>query len=235
METEIKVTAWSGAKTVMASQYASATGFFWRFNSSGQMFWEAGSGSWNTTGSSTALSANTYYKIKVTRTSGTVKLWYKEAAGSWTEMSYNTNDADGVTVPTSSSQYWFISSYPQSPGSSSFVGKIGYVKAAIGTDSFAYDGYKNQAAIVNLQNHGHMISGERVTGNTSASMAANFDVPVMGSGNEGAKVDSITQSFTYKKDSLTSTGSNLKLKVEQERGTSDDATKIPGVIALFNK
>jgi len=85
-----------------------------------------------------------------------------------------------------------------------------------------------------LQNHGHLISGENVTGWTNATIANNFDVPVQSDGQESAIVDSYRQVFKFKKDGIDS-GRNNNLKVEMERNTTDDQSNVQGLIFEYKK
>jgi len=88
---------------------------------------------------------------------------------------------------------------------------------------------------VSLQNHGHLISGERVIGDTDENIANNYDRPVQGNAQEGALVDSYIINSKYKSDGFDNTGKNIKVKIEKGRGTSEDSSNIPGTIFTFNK
>jgi len=238
MEAEIKpVNAASYHKVILANYYSANNGFQWRIEQGGYLvFWIGNGSGFYGAMASDKIEPLTYHKVRVTRTNGTVKLWRDEGSG-WVEVgSYSDNTADNKNVSSSSSAYWVVSGYPFSLGSAGFDGKIGYVKVAVGTDSFEYDGFKDQSAIVSLQNHGHLITGENVTGQSNATIADNYDIPFIGSGNESALVDSYRQRFIYSKTfSGGSQGFNAKLSVAGKRGTTEDQSNLQGLLFQYSR
>jgi len=243
---EMEIDPNTNVNKYLMSNYSNVSGtdYSWglNLNASGYL-------SFYTFESGTATVANdkvepqTYHKIRVTCKNQVVKLWRAENAGDnytvFTEVGYSSNGADGKNFSTAN--YIWVGAHGSSPGSW-YNGKIGYIKIAIFKQNtmdenspFAYNNYKDQSAIVSLQNHGHLISGENVTGNTNQTISANFDVPVLSDGQESALVDSYRQLLKYKKDSFSSSGQNCNLKIEMDRGTTDDQSNVQGLLFEYKK
>jgi hypothetical protein len=177
-----------------------------------------------------------YHKIRILKgTDGIFHIYRATVAPytSFTETGYTSNNINGNTFATSVTN--FSIGYNHVDGLGGFNGKIGYIKMAIGVSSFVYDGYYDQAPIVNPTNLGrNLFTGKKIIGQElSFTFNNNFGSGVVGNGQESALVDSYTQRILTNK-ALTP-GRNCNVKIGMNRVSESDQSHIKGIIYSFGK
>jgi 3D (Asp-Asp-Asp) domain-containing protein len=232
METEIKLSAYTpgGYGTIMGMFAGSDPNqtVIWAIDGTGgpitgtpgKMFFQVHTGQ---TISTNVLSLNTYYKVKVTGDGSTIRMYINDV-----EVGYSAQLTTGYSHtnlrPVS------VGSAYTAVGSSGIYARIGYVKYILGSNTFAYSGYRDQSPYVSLIDLGSRTLAKKVGGTNGTTNGTNFYEPASLSSATSAMVDSYDMDliYNYPLDSLNQ-GDTLMLKLNYGRASSRNISVFPSL------
>lgn len=242
MEFEMKPSSLAATSDIFG-QYDSAAsyGWYWLFRTDGSVLFQVANSSGTVIAQADAvastISANTYYVFRIVYdgSGGAVRM-YKATTynGTFTEVSYSGSQTSFASGNTSSSAAFGIG---RTQGFTRFFpGKLGYVKIANGSSTFAYSGYKGQAPLVGHINLGTRILAENKVGENSATSGTNFDNAGIISGDvaQASMVDSNNILVKFGDYSISGTkGKMMYFKWSGNRVSTRDVSALEAVNIRF--
>lgn len=230
------LTSTKGILNCLCGNYLNGSGSDpgWAFyiDATDKLYFFPGIGGSASTVGQTSFTTGIHYKVRVTGDGNTIRLYVNTGSG-WTEETYSSQLTGGYNL-SQPTQITEIGNFPNQ-NVYNLTGRIGYVKIANGSSTFAYEGYSSQPPLCDLFNLGSFTLAKPYRGQNTTAQDGNFKTGiVISASSQSALVDSYDQILQFGSP-MSSIGNDLWFKLDLGRGTSLDASKVLGYLMRYSR
>lgn len=236
IEVEAKIDSLAAVNYLLVKHQAgSSNGWLFTVETSGKLqFLLSGPNVAST--STEVFSTNTYYRFRAVGDGSSVRLYYATSGFSFTECTYDNQITGGYTAVANA---FPVTAGTVPLGAGQPLLRLGEIKIAIDSDTFVYNGYKNQAPLGELRLLGSRLVVEKRIGHfdeTTGASTSQFDTMrvVDFNINQESKVNSYDQLWMFKK-TLSTAGKKPYLQIVMNRSSDNNQNSVRGVAVQYNK